>query len=207
MFSKKNNSQIKRVFSFIIVCFFKSTNTIQSFREIKRRDRLILRDFHYTHQDLIAARQKDLELDFDYNFSFKLFSLIISNQFFRKLILDFSSDINLFDLKARESSSISLKQSFWSSSSHHVRRKYQNDLFIRNNAIEIFFRISNMTKRNEKSINFHESLTLRRDWECRVSRFNHFDFNHFNHSRRISQDQDKQSQSRDDHENSIKMQR
>jgi hypothetical protein len=89
MFSKKNNSQIKRLFSFIIVCFLRSTNTIQSFREIRRRNRFILRNFHYTHQDFIAARQKDLELDFDYNFSFKLFSSIISNQFFRKFILDF----------------------------------------------------------------------------------------------------------------------
>jgi hypothetical protein len=112
MFSKRNNSQIKRLFSFIIVCFLKSTNTIQSFREIKRRNRLILRDFHYTHQDFIAARQKDLELDSDYNFSFKLFSSVISSQFFRKFILDLSSDTDLFDLKARESSSISLKQSF-----------------------------------------------------------------------------------------------
>ncbi len=112
MFLKKNNSQIKRLFSFIIVCFFRNTNTIQSFREVKQRNRLILRNFHYIHQDFIAARQKDLELDFDYNFSFKLFSSIISNQFFRKLTFDFSSDTDLFDLETRESSSISLKQSF-----------------------------------------------------------------------------------------------
>jgi hypothetical protein len=61
-----------------------------------------------------------------------------------------------------------------------------------------------MTERNERSINFYESLTLRRDRECRVSRFNRLDFNHF---RKVSQDQDKQFQNRDDHEKSIKMQR
>ncbi len=115
MFSKINNSQTKRLFSFIIACFLRNTSTIQSFREIKQRDRFILRDFRYTHQDFIAARQKNFELDFDYNLSFKLFSSVISSQFFRKFILDFSSDTDLFDLKARESSSISLKQSFSSS--------------------------------------------------------------------------------------------
>jgi hypothetical protein len=154
MFSKKNNSQIKRLFSFIIVCFLKSTNTIQFFREIKRRDRFILRNFQYTHQDFIAARQKDFELDFNYNLFFKLFLSIISNQFFRKFILDFLNDTNLFDLKIRESSSILFKQSFSSSSFHHVRKKYQNDFFIRNNAIKRFFRISNMTKRNENQLIF-----------------------------------------------------
>jgi long-subunit acyl-CoA synthetase (AMP-forming) len=60
-----------------------------------------------------------------------------------------------------------------------------------------------MTERNEKLINSCEFLTLRRDRECRVNRFNRFDFNHF---RKISQNQDKQFQSRDDHEKSIKMQ-
>jgi hypothetical protein len=68
-----------------------------------------------------------------------------------------------------------------------------------------------MTERNEKSVNSHESLTLRRDRECRVSRFNlrhnHLDLSRFNHSREVSQDQDKQSQNRDDHEKSIEMQR
>jgi hypothetical protein len=216
MFSKKSNLQTKRLLSFIIACFLRSTNTIQSFREVKRRDRLILRDFHYTHQDFIAARQKDLELDSDYNLSFKLFSSVISNQFFRKFTLDFSSDTDLFDLEARESSSISLKQSsssqaFSSSSFHHVRRRYQNDLFIRDNATKRFFRVSNMTERNERSANSHESLTLRRDRECRVSRVNlrrcRFDFNRLSHFREASQDQNKQSQSCDDHEKSIKMQR
>jgi hypothetical protein len=109
MFSKKNNSQTKRLFSFIITCFFKNTSTIQSFREVKRLNRLILRDFYYTHQDFIAARQKDFELDFDYNLFFKLFSSIIANQFSRKFIFDSSNDTDLFDLKAHELSSISLK--------------------------------------------------------------------------------------------------
>jgi hypothetical protein len=84
----------------------------------------------------------------------------------------------------------------------------------RNNAIERFFRISNMTERNEKSINSHESLTLRRDRECRTIRVNQrnlkrsrLDLNRLNHSREASQDQNKQSQSCDDHEKSIKMQR
>jgi hypothetical protein len=217
MFSKRSNSQTKRLISSIIACFLRSTSTIQSFREIRRIDRLILRDFHYTHQDFIVARQKDFELDSDYNLFFKLFSSIISNQFFRKFTFDSSSDTDLFDLEARELSSVSLKQ--WSSSSlssHHVRRRYQNDLFIRDNAIERFFRISNMTERNEKSANFYESLTLRRDRECRISRlslrhscfsFSRLSFNRLSHSREASQDQDKQSQSCDDHEKSIEMQR
>jgi hypothetical protein len=75
---KKNNLQTKRLLSFIIACFLKNTSTIQSFREIKQLKRFILRDFHYTYQDFIAARQKNLKLDFDYNF-FKLFLSIISN--------------------------------------------------------------------------------------------------------------------------------
>jgi hypothetical protein len=79
MFSKKNNSQTKRLFSFIITCFLKSTSTIQSFREIKRLKRFNLRDFYDTHQDFIVAHQKNLELDFDYNSFFKLFSLITSS--------------------------------------------------------------------------------------------------------------------------------
>jgi hypothetical protein len=197
MFFKKSNSQTKRLFSFIIVCFFRSTSTIQSFREVKRLNRLVLRDFYYTYQDFIAARQKDLELHSDYNFFFKLFSSVISNQFFRKFIFDSSSDTDLFDLEAREFSSISLKQSSSSSSlsSHHVRRKHQNDLFVRDNAIERFFRISNMTERNEKSVNFYESLTLRRNRECRINwlslRHNHLNFNRFNHFREASQDQNK----------------
>jgi hypothetical protein len=61
-----------------------------------------------------------------------------------------------------------------------------------------------MTKRNEKSANSYEFMTLRRDRECRVSRFSRFDLSH---SREASQDQDKQSQSCDDHEKSIEMQR
>ncbi len=68
-----------------------------------------------------------------------------------------------------------------------------------------------MTEKNEKSVNFHESLTLRWDRECRVNRFNlkhnHLDLNRFNHFRETSQNQDKQSQSCDDHKKSIKMQR
>jgi hypothetical protein len=60
-----------------------------------------------------------------------------------------------------------------------------------------------MTKRNEKSANSYESLTLRRNRECRVSRFN-LNLSHF---REASQDQDKQFQSRDDHEKSIEIQR
>jgi hypothetical protein len=58
-----------------------------------------------------------------------------------------------------------------------------------------------MTERNERSVNSYESLTLRRDRECRAIRLN------LNHSRKASQDQDKQFQSCDDHEKSIEMQR
>jgi hypothetical protein len=75
-----------------------------------------------------------------------------------------------------------------------------------------------MTEKNERSVNFHESLTLRRDRECRVSRVNfrrsrvslrrcRLDLSRLNHLRETSQDQDKQSQSCDDHEKSIEMQR
>ncbi len=130
--SKKSNSQTKRLFSFIIACFLRNTSTILSFRETKRLKRFNLRDFHYTHQDFIVARQKDLELDFDYKFSFfKLFSSIISSQFFREFILDFSNDTDLFNLETRELSSILFVQSFQSlltslcsSSSYHVRKRH-----------------------------------------------------------------------------------
>jgi hypothetical protein len=75
-----------------------------------------------------------------------------------------------------------------------------------------------MTERNERLINFHESLTLRQDRECRVSRISfkrshinlkrcRFDFNYFNHLREVSQDQNKQFQNCDDYEKSIEMQR
>jgi hypothetical protein len=186
MFSKKRKIKIfkiiKRLFSFIIVCYFKSLNTIQSFREIKKRNRLTLKNFHHIFQNVIAARQKDLELDFDYNlFSFKLFSSIISNQFFRKSIFDLINDIDFFDLEVRSSFSlkslnksldkhVSLKQFILFVNSSRIQcfrnyeRKHQNDFFIRNNVIERFFRISNMTNRNARSTDFHESLTLRRNW-------------------------------------------
>jgi hypothetical protein len=113
--SKKSNLKTKRLFSFIMTCYSRSLKTIQFFREIKRRDRLTLKDFHHIFQNVIAARQKNLELDFDYNFfSFKLSSSIISNKFFRKSIFDLFNDIDLFDLKIRSFSSlnkqISLKQ-------------------------------------------------------------------------------------------------
>jgi hypothetical protein len=238
MFSKRSNSQTKRLLSSIIVCYFRSLSTIQSFREARKRDRLTLKDFHHIFQNVIVARQKDLELDSDYNFfSFKLSSSIISNQFSRKSTLDSLNDIDLFDLEVRSSSSLksfnkspdrhvsleqlvsfvnSLKtQSPRSLSSRSYERKYQNDLSIRNSATERFFRISNMTERNEKSANFHESLTLRRDRECRVSlrrsRVNlrrcDLDLSRLNHSREDSQDQNRQSQSCDNHEKSTEMQR
>ncbi len=200
MFSKKRKIKIlkiiKHLFSFIIIRYFKSLNTIQLFREIKKRNLLILRDFHHIFQDVIAARQKDLELDSDYNsFSFKLFSSIISDQIFRKLIHDSLNDIDLFDLKIRSSSSlksfnksldkhVSLKQfisfvnssktqSFRNQSFRSYERKYQNDFFIQNKTIERFFRISHITNRNAKSADFHEFLTLRRN--RRVFKFNNFD--------------------------------
>jgi hypothetical protein len=117
MFSKKKEIKIlkitKRLFSLIIACYFKSLDTIQFFREVKRRNRLTLKDFHHTFQDVIAARQKDLELDFDYNSSFILFSSVISSQFSRKSILDSFSNIDLFDLEIRSSSSFrSFNKSF-----------------------------------------------------------------------------------------------
>ncbi len=157
---------------------------------------MTLNDFHYIFQNVIAARQKDLELDFDYNFfSFKLFLSIISNQFFRKSVFDLFNDIDLFDLKIRLSSSLkslnksfdkhvlfkqflsfvnsSRIQSFRNKSFRNYEKKYQNNFFIRNNAIKKFFRISNMTNQNAKSVIFHEFLTLRRN--RRVFKFNNFD--------------------------------
>jgi hypothetical protein len=241
MFSKKRKIKIlkttKRLFSFIIVCYFKSLNTIQSFREVKRRNRLTLKDFHHIFQDVIAARQKDLELDSDYNSSFILFSSIISNQFSRKLIFDSFNDIDLFDLEIRSSSSlksfnrsfdkqVSLKQlilfvnssriqSLRNQSSRSYERKHQNDLFIQNNAIERFFRVSNMTDRDAKSVDFHEFLTLRRS--RRVFKLSNLDRR--NLDRRESQRfcriniresqkiQNRQFQDNNDHSKSIKMQR
>jgi hypothetical protein len=124
MFSKKRKIKIfkiKRLFSFIIVCYSKNLNTIQSFLKARKQNRLILRDFHHIFQDVIAARQKDFELDSDYNsFSFKLFSSIFSNQFFRKSILDSFNDIDLFDLEVRSSSSL---KSFNKSFDKHVSLK------------------------------------------------------------------------------------
>jgi hypothetical protein len=106
MFSKRSNSQTKRLFLFIIAYYFKSLNTIQSFRKVKRQDRLTLKNFYHIFQNVIAARQNDFELDFEYNsFSFKLSSFVISSQFFRKSILDSFNDIDLFDLKIRSFSS------------------------------------------------------------------------------------------------------
>jgi hypothetical protein len=197
---KKSNSQKKRLFSFIIICFLKNINTIQSFREVRLRKRLILRDFYHTHQDFIAAYQKNFDPDSEYCSSDTVFTSVTSNQFSREFTFDSSSDTDLFDLKTRESSSNSFKQSSQSllisismSSSHHVRKRRQNDLFIRNNAIERFFWISNMTKKNEKSADFHEFLTLRRDRERRAIRVNwfsrsRFDLNRFYHFREASQD-------------------
>ncbi len=57
-----------------------------------------------------------------------------------------------------------------------------------------------MTKRNEKSVNFHESLTLRRNWK-RWASLNHCNF------KRITQDQNQQSQNHDDDAKSVEMQR
>jgi hypothetical protein len=243
MFSKRKEIKvfkiIKRLFSFIIVYYSKSLNTIESFREIKKRNRLTLRDFYHIFQNVIAARQKDLELDFDYNsFSFKLFSSIISDQFFRKSILDSINDIDFFDLKVRSSSSfkslnksfdkhVSLKQfvsfvnsstiqSFRNQSFRSYEKKHQNDFFIRDNAIERFFRISNMTDRNARSIDFHESLTLRRNrraFKLNNSDRRNLDRREFQRSRRIinikesQKIQNRQSQDSNDHSKSIKMQR
>jgi hypothetical protein len=125
MFSKKKKVKILNtincLFLFIIVCYLKSLNTIWSFREIKKRNRLTLWDFHLIFQDIIATRQKDFELDSDYNsFLFKLLSLIISDQFFRKSIFDSFNDIDLFDLKIRSSSSL---KSFNKSFDKHVSFK------------------------------------------------------------------------------------
>jgi hypothetical protein len=242
MFSKRKEIKIlktKRLFSFIIACYFKSLNTIQSFREVKRRNRLILRDFHHIFQDVIAARQKNLELDFDYNsFSFKLFSSVISDQFSRKSILDSLSDIDLFYLEVRSSFSfkslnrsfdkhVSLKQlisfvnssknqSFRNQSFRSYERKHQDDLFIRNNAIERFFRISNMTDRDAKSADSHESLTLRRS--RRALKLNNSDrenldrkesqlFRRIINIRESQKIQNRQSQDSSDYSKSIKMQR
>jgi hypothetical protein len=242
MFSKRREIKIlktKRLFSFIIACYSKSLDTIQSFREAKRRNRLILRDFHHIFQDVIAARQKDLELDSDYSSSsFKLFSSVISDQFSRKSILDSFSDTDLFDLEVRSSSSlkslnrsldwhVSLKQfisfvnlsrnqSFRNQSSRSYERKHQDNLSIRDNAIERFFRVSNMTDRDARSADFHESLTLRRNrraLKLSNSDRRNLDRKESQRLRRIiniresQKIQNRQSQDSSDHSKSIKVQR
>ncbi len=65
-----------------------------------------------------------------------------------------------------------------------------------------------MTRRNEKSTNFHESLTLRRNRKRRdkLNR-NRLDLDRFNHFRKFSKNQNQQSQSRDDDAKSIEVQR
>ncbi len=66
-----------------------------------------------------------------------------------------------------------------------------------------------MTRKNEKSANFHESLTLRRDRERRI-KFNRFDLNRLDLSRHFeesSQESNKQFQNDRDNEKSMKMQR
>jgi hypothetical protein len=236
MFSKKKKKKIlkiiKRLFSFIIACYSRNLNTIQSFREVKKRNRLTLKNFHHIFQNVIAARQKNFELDFDYNSSsFKLFSSVISDQFFRKSTFDSINDIDFFDLKVDSSSSlkslnksfdkhVSFKQliSFVNSSkiqsSRNYERKHQNDLFIRDNAIERFFRVSNVTDRDARLIDFHESLTLRRN--RRAFKFNNFDrrnldwkesqrFHRIN-IKKSQKIQNRQFQNNDDHSKSIKMQ-
>jgi hypothetical protein len=241
MFSKRKEIKTfkttKRLLSSIIACYFRSLDTIQFFREARRRDRLTLKDFHHIFQDVIAARQKDLELDSDYNSSFILFSSIISNQFSRKSIFDSFSDIDFFDLEVRSSSSlksfnrsfdrqVSLKQlilfvnssrtqSSRNQSFRSYERKHQNDLSIRNNTIERFFRVSNMTDRDAKSADFHESLTLRRSrrvFKLSNSDRRNLDRRESQRFRRINiresqKIQNRQSQDSSDHSKSIKVQR
>ncbi len=76
MFSKKIKIKffkIKRLFLFIIVCYFKNLSTIQSFREVKKRNRLTLKKFSLYLSKRYRCSLKNLEFDFDYNFlSFKL---------------------------------------------------------------------------------------------------------------------------------------
>jgi hypothetical protein len=120
--------------------------------------------FYHTHQDFIVAYQKNFDFDLEYCSSNTIFTLIILNQFFQKFIFDFSNDTNFLNRKTRESSLNLFKQLFQSfqsslilismSSFHHVRRKHQNNFFIRDDAIERFFQISNMTKRNENQLIF-----------------------------------------------------
>jgi hypothetical protein len=229
MFSKKREIKIfkiiKRLFSFIIVCYFKSLNTIQSFREVKRRNELTLKNFHHIFQNVIASRQKNLELDFDYNFSFKLFSSVISSQFSRKSTFDSLSDTDFFDLEVRSFCSlnkhVSLKQLIFivnssrTQSFRNYERKHQNNFFIRNNAIERFFRISNMTNRNEKSTDFHEFLISRRS--RRVFKLNNSDRRNLDRRnlqrfrriniRKSQKIQNRQSQNNNDHSKQIKVQR
>jgi hypothetical protein len=61
-----------------------------------------------------------------------------------------------------------------------------------------------MTKRNERSTNSHESLTLRRNRKRRVE-LNRFDLSR--HFKESSQNSNKQSQDDRDNEKSIEMQR
>ncbi len=69
--------------------------------------------------------------------------------------------------------------------------------------IERLFRISNITKKNERSTDSHKSLTLRRNRKRRVE-FNRFDLNH--HFEESSQNSNKKFQNDRDNEKSIEMQ-
>jgi hypothetical protein len=165
--------------------------------------------------------------------SFKLSSSVISGQSSRELTLDPASDIDLFDLEVRSSSSlrplnrssdrhVSLKQliSFVSSSRtqslRSYERKHQNDLSIRDSTIERFFRILNMTDRDARSVDSHESLTLRRSrraLKLSNSDRRNFDRRESQRFRRIinirgnQKIQNRQSQDSSDHSKSIRVQR
>jgi hypothetical protein len=120
---------------------------------------LTLKDCHRIFQNVIAARQKDIEFDSDYNsFSFELFSSIISDQFFRKSTFDSINDIDFFDLEVRSSS---LFKSFNRSFDKHVSLK-QLVLFVNSSRIQSF-RINRLAamKENIKMISLFEITRLK----------------------------------------------
>ncbi len=125
---------------------------------------MTLKNFHRIFQNVIADTLKKFRVRFWFynSFSFKLFSSIISNQFFRKSTFDSINDIDFFDLKVRSSSLLkSLKKSFdntsrLSNSYHSLTRREFNRFIIHRFAI---------MKKNIKMIFLFEVTRLKDSFE------------------------------------------
>jgi hypothetical protein len=171
-FSKRRRTKTHYL-SFIIICFSKSLDTIQSFREVRRQERLILRNFYHMHQNLLAARLEDSDQNESYlSSSSKTENFVIVNHSSQEFSLDSISDTDLFDLEVRSSfhffslKHVNINQLFaHSSSSQHVELALdeEHDQRCRNRQAEKRVEISNVSLRDEKLADSDESLKLRRE--------------------------------------------